>query len=249
MLEQKRKLQEEVKVQQRLKTFDLFEKQARIAEYNNLLSYAHSLDRHSIINSVQIQPSATKTSITHVEQQAHISQDTSRTLQGNRREWHERSESQNSIMNGSETLHPSDFLCSTCGKYHYSHPQNRPCQDSSPLQTWELAILRRVIREARAQRGSSSQSLTGANSTPLGNRSFQRVPNQDELAQCRQARLQINLDEYNPDFSAPSSENPCNYQNSAFTTLPHEGLFNDIPVEDMESEEELSEKMHQIGFG
>ncbi|KAI6250999.1 hypothetical protein HI914_00558 [Erysiphe necator] len=73
MLEQKRKLQEEVAVQQRLKTLDLFDKQARIAGYNNLLSYAHSLDRHSIINSVQIQPSATKASITHVEQQAHIS--------------------------------------------------------------------------------------------------------------------------------------------------------------------------------
>ncbi|RKF84354.1 hypothetical protein GcM1_106005, partial [Golovinomyces cichoracearum] len=50
------------------------------------------------------------------------------------------------------------------------HPQNRPCQDPSPLQLWEQAILRRVIREARAQQGSSPQPTTGANSTPLGNR-------------------------------------------------------------------------------
>ncbi|KAI0998913.1 hypothetical protein K3495_g9284 [Podosphaera aphanis] len=249
MLEQKKKLQEEVEVQQRLKTLDLFAKQARTAGYNNLLSYAHSLDRHSFINSMQMRPSATNASITPVEQQAHIVQDTSRTQQRNRREWHERSESQHSIVNGSETLHPSDFLCSTCGKYHYSHPQNRPCQDSTPLQPWEQAILRRVIRETRAQRGSSPQPLTGANSTPLGNRSFQRVPNQDQPAQCRQARPQMNLDEYNPGISAPSSENPGNYQNSAFTVLPDENLFNDIPGEDMESEEELSEKMHQISFG
>ncbi|KAI1004525.1 hypothetical protein K3495_g3689 [Podosphaera aphanis] len=59
----------------------------------------------------------------------------------------------------------------------------------------------------------------------------------------------MNLDEYNPGISAPSSENLGNYQNSAFTVLPDENLFNDIPGEDMESEEELSEKMHQIGFG
>lgn len=104
-----------MEVQRKLWILDLFDKQARIAGYNNPLSYAHSLDRHSFINSVQIQPSTTKASITHIEQQAHISQDTTRTLQGNRREWHERSEYQHSIVNGSETLHPSDFLCSTCG--------------------------------------------------------------------------------------------------------------------------------------
>ncbi|RKF56085.1 hypothetical protein GcM3_198039 [Golovinomyces cichoracearum] len=110
----KKKLQEEIEIQQRLKTLKLFDKQARTADYNNLLSYAHSLDRHPFNNSMQMRPSTTNPSINPVEQQANIGQDISQTQQGNRWELHERSESQNSIINDSETLHPSDFLCSTC---------------------------------------------------------------------------------------------------------------------------------------
>ncbi|RKF80345.1 hypothetical protein GcM3_046017 [Golovinomyces cichoracearum] len=249
MLEHKKKLQEEIEVQQQLKTPELFDKQARTAGYNNLLSYAHSLDRHPSSNSIQMRPPTTNPSTNPVEQQANIGQDTSRTPQGNRREWHERSESHHSIINGSETLHPSDSLCSTSGKHHYSHPQNRPCQNPSPLQLWEQAILRRVIREARVQRVSSPQPMTGANSTPLGNRSFQRVPNQDRPSQYDQIRPQINLDEYNSGISVPSNEDSRNYQNSAFTVLPDEGLFNKIPGEGREGEKELSEKMQGIGFG
>ncbi|RKF72881.1 hypothetical protein GcM3_096022 [Golovinomyces cichoracearum] len=226
MLEQKKKLQEEIEVQQRLKTLEIFDMKARTAAYKNIFSC-----------------------INPVEQQANIGQETSRTQQGNRREWHERSESHHSIINGSETLHPSGLLCSTCGKYHYSHPQNRQCQDPSPLQIWEQTILRRVIREARAQRGSSPQPMTGENSTPLGNRSFQRVPNKNRPSQCDQMRPQINLDEYNPGISVLSDENSRNYQNSAFTVLPDEGLFNKIPGEGRESEKELSEKIQGIGFG
>ncbi|RKF56887.1 hypothetical protein GcM3_192042 [Golovinomyces cichoracearum] len=72
MLEQKKKLQEEIEVQQRLKTLDLFDKQARTAGYNNLLSYAHSLNRHPFNNSMQMRPLTTNPSINPVEQQANI---------------------------------------------------------------------------------------------------------------------------------------------------------------------------------
>ncbi|RKF71566.1 hypothetical protein GcM1_250002 [Golovinomyces cichoracearum] len=69
--------------------------------------------------------------------------------------------------------------------------------------------------------------MTGENSTPLSNKSFQRVPNQN----------------------LPSDEDSRNYQNSAFNVLPDEGLFNEIPGKGRESKKELSEKIQGIGFG
>ncbi|RKF71565.1 hypothetical protein GcM1_250001 [Golovinomyces cichoracearum] len=88
MLEQKKKLQEEIEVQQRLKTLELFDKQARTAGYNNLLSYAYSLDRHQFNNSMQMRPPTTNPGINSVKQQANNGQVTYRTKQSNRSKWH-----------------------------------------------------------------------------------------------------------------------------------------------------------------
>ncbi|POS81826.1 hypothetical protein EPUL_006826, partial [Erysiphe pulchra] len=113
MMEQKRRIMEEVNVQERLKTLDLFDKQARTAGYSNLVSYAHSLDRTGYVNSMQMRPVTSK-NIISIEPPTQVVHDSFKSQQENRRNWHDRTDSQHPIINGSESLHPTDFICSTC---------------------------------------------------------------------------------------------------------------------------------------